>query len=160
MPSVTTGIRISVTFQAIPLRDGARFIVAEVVFIISSEPKPPVTAEDTLSMRKTVDAQRSAFAVAENASRLRRIVHRAKARLADRRNWQLQQMRADRQAPGGECRRTHSDWRCVRRWNRRLKSCGTLRANNLRGTSTRCRALVLEAAPCAPPESVVSLCGA
>src|SRR6266446_4063471 len=137
MPSVTTGIRISVTFHAIPLRDGARFIVAEVVFIISSEPKPPITAEDTLSMRRTVDAQRSAFAVAENASRPRRIVHRAEARLADRRNWQLQQMRADQRGPGGECRRTHSDWHCVRRWNRRLKSCETLRANNLRGTSTR-----------------------
>src|SRR4029434_8105182 len=107
MPSVTTGIRISVTFQAIPLRDGARFIVAEVVFIISSEPKPPVSAEDTLSMRKTVDAQRSAFAVAENASPPRRIVRRAQARLADRRNWQFQQMREDRRAPGGEWRRKH-----------------------------------------------------
>src|SRR5437899_10004689 len=139
MPSVTTGIRISVIFQAIPLRDGARFIVAEVVFIISSEPKRPVTAEDTLSMRKTVDARRSAFAVAENASQPRRIVHRAQARLVDRRNWQFQQMRADRRAPGGECRRTHSDWRCVRRWNRRLKSCGILLSNNLRGTSTRWR---------------------
>src|SRR6476620_8364418 len=111
MPSVTTGIRISVTFHAIPLRDGARFIVAEVVFIISSEPKPPVTAEDTLSMRRTVDAQRSAFAVAENASPLRRIIHRAQALLADRHNWQFQQMPADRRGPGGECRRTHSDWR-------------------------------------------------
>src|SRR5512132_851864 len=137
MPSVTTGIRISITFQAIPLRDGARFIVAEVVFIISSEPKPPVTAEDTLSMRKTVDAQSSVFSVAENASRPRRIVHRAQALLADRCNWQFQQMRADRRGPEGECRRTHSDWRCVRRWNRRLKSCGPLRANNPRGTSTR-----------------------
>src|SRR5438874_5863669 len=117
MPSVTTGIRISITFQAIPLR-GARFIMAEVVFIISSEPKPPVTAEDTLSMRKTVDAQRSTFAVAENASRPRRIIHRAQARLADRRNWQLRQMRADRRAPGEECRRTHSDWRCVRQIGR------------------------------------------
>src|SRR5882762_9356161 len=101
MPSVTTGIRISVTFQAIPLRDGARVIVAEVVFIVSSEPKPPVRAEDTLSMRKTVNARRCAYAAAENASRPRRIVHRAQARLADRRNWQLQQMRADRRAPGG-----------------------------------------------------------
>src|SRR6185369_16830463 len=109
MPSVTTGIRISVTFQAIPLRDDTRFIVAEVAFIISSEPKPPITAEGTLSMRKTVDAQRSAFAVAENASRPRRIVHRGQARLADRRNWQLQQKRADRRAPGEECRRIHSD---------------------------------------------------
>src|SRR5580765_5984394 len=135
MHSVTTGIRISVTFQAIPLRDGARFIVAEVVFIISSKPRPSVTTEDTLSMRKTVHVQHSAFAVAENASRPRRIFHRAKARLADRRNWQFQQMRADRREPGGECRRTHSDWHCVRRWNRRSKSCGTLHANNLRGTS-------------------------
>jgi hypothetical protein len=42
---------MSVTFQAIPLRDAARFIVAEVVFIISSEPKPQVTAEDTQSMQ-------------------------------------------------------------------------------------------------------------
>src|SRR6476619_5832558 len=132
MPSVTTGIRISVTFHAIPLRNGARFIVAEVVFIIASEPRPPVTTEGTLSMRRTVDAQRSEFAVAENASRPRRIDHRAEARLADRRNWQLQQMRASLRAPGGECRRTHSDWRCVRRWNRRLKSCGTQLANNLR----------------------------
>src|SRR4029434_10091418 len=134
-----SGMRISVTFQATPLRDGARFIVAEVVFIISSEPKPPVTAEDTLSMRKTADAQRSAFAVAENAWRPRRIDHREQARLADRGNWQFQQMRADRRGPGGECRRTHSDWRCVRRWNRRLKSCGTLRASSLRGTSRRWR---------------------
>src|SRR5438105_15608987 len=114
MPSVTTGIRISVTFQAIPLRDGARFIVAEVVFIISSEPKPPVTAEDTLSMRKTVDVQRSALAVAENASRRRRIVHRAQARLADKRNWQVQQIGAKRGAAAGACRRTQSDERCVR----------------------------------------------
>src|SRR4029078_970037 len=131
MPSVTTGIRISVTFHAIPLRDGARVIVAEVVFIISSEPNPPVTAEDTRSMRKTVDAQRSAFAVAENASRPRRINHRAPAQLADIHNWQFQQMRADQRGPGGECRRTHFDWRCVRRWSRRLKSCGTQLANNL-----------------------------
>src|SRR6266436_8708170 len=108
MPSVTTGIRISVTFQAIPLRDGARFIVAEVVFIISSEPKPPVTGEDTLSMRKTVDVQRSAFAVAENASQPRRIVHRAQARLADRRNWQFQRMRAGRRAPGAGYKKTRS----------------------------------------------------
>src|SRR5438128_11517447 len=112
MPSVTIGIRINVTFQAIPLRDGARFIVAEVVFIISSEPKPPVTAEDTLSMRKTVDVQRSAFAVAENASQPRRIVNRPEARLTDRRILQFQQMRAAQAPSGGEYSIKHYDWRC------------------------------------------------
>src|SRR5262249_7028097 len=131
------GIRISVTFQGIPLRDGARFIVA--VFIISSEPKPPVTVEDTLSTRKTVNVQRPAFGVAENASRPRRRSHRAEAGLADRNNSQLQQMRADRRGQEGECRRTRSGWRSVRHWDRRLRSCETLRANSLRGTSTQWR---------------------
>src|SRR4029453_7354140 len=137
MPSVTTGIRISVTFQAIPLRDGARFIVAEVGFMILSEPKLPVKEEDKPYVLKTADAERSAFAVAENASRPRRIDHRAQVRLADRHNRQFQQTRGDRRGPGGECRRTHSEWRCVRRWNRRLKSCGTLRARSLRGPPRR-----------------------
>jgi hypothetical protein len=45
-PSVTSGMRISVTFQMMPLPDGARCIVADVVFMISLEPKLPVTVED------------------------------------------------------------------------------------------------------------------
>src|SRR3954470_3888546 len=105
MASVIIGIRISVAFQAIPVRNGTRLIVAEVVFIISSGPKPPVTAEDTLLMRKTVVAQRSTFAVVENASQPRRRVHRAQARLVDTRNWQHRQMRANQRAQEAGCRR-------------------------------------------------------
>src|SRR6516225_12432909 len=93
-------------------------------FMLLSKPTPKVTAEDTLSTRKIVDARHSGFAVAESASRPQRIGHREQAGLADRGNRQLQQMRADWRAPGGGCRRTHFDWRCARRWNHRLKSCG------------------------------------
>src|SRR5215510_13332835 len=117
-----------------PLRDGTRFIVAEVVFIVSSEPKPQVGVEDMLSTRKTVDARHLVFAVVENASRPQRTGRRGSTRLADKRSRRLPQMPADRRGPGGECRRIHSDWRCVRRWNRHSKSSGILRANNLRGT--------------------------
>ena len=37
--SVTIGIRIRITFQAMPLRVGARLTVTDVVFMISSTPR-------------------------------------------------------------------------------------------------------------------------